>query len=101
MAYVMSIRAQTGGGSGSTIGSATEDFVQTEAFSEGLELVLSPPAGATILEGTLIVNMNEKILVRGDDYDYTFDGTDTITILFGDDVASGDIIFQVSYAYTI
>lgn len=89
------------GGSGSTIGSETQDFVQDVAFTAGLDLVLtSLPGGATILEGTLIVNMNEKILVRGEDYDYTFDGTDTITILFGDDVASGDIIFQVSYAYT-
>lgn len=88
------------GGSGSTIGSATEDFVQTEPFSDGLVLTLSPPAGATILEGTLIVNMNEKILVRGNLYDYDFDGVDSIEIRFGDDVASGDIIFQVSYAYT-
>lgn len=83
------------------IGSALEDFVQEEAFASGLELVLSPPVGAAILGGTLIVNMSEKILVRGDDYDYSFDGgTNTITILFGDDVASGNIIFQVSYAYT-
>jgi len=100
MAYVMSIRAQSSGGSGSTIGSDIEDFIQDEAFESGLELTLSLPVGATVLTGTLIVNMNEKILVRGEDYDYTFDGTDTITILFGDDVASGDIIFQVSYAYT-
>lgn len=100
MAYVMSIRAQTGGGSGSTIDADIETFVQTEAFSAGLELVVAPPIGTTILQGLLTVNMNEKLLIRGEDYDYTFDGTDTITILFGDDVASGDIIFQVSYAYT-
>ena len=82
------------------IGSSIEDFVQNEAFESGLEIGLAVPVGATVLSGTLIVNMNEKMLVRGEDYDYTFDGTDTITILFSDDVASGDIIFQVSYAYT-
>lgn len=85
------------------IGSAVEDFVQDEEFSSGLALVLSPPVGATILSGTLTVNYNEKMLVRGASYDYTFDGTDTITILFADDptqYANGEVILQVSYAYT-
>ena len=100
MAYVMSIRAQTSGGSGSTIGSDIETFIQGEPFAAGLTLTLNPPIGSTILDGTLIVNMNEKILIRGGDYDYIFDGADSIEIRFGDDVASGDIIFQVSYAYT-
>ena len=91
------------GGSGDTLGSEVEDFVQDEEFSSGLELVLSPPGGSTILTGTLIINYNEKLLVRGASYDYTFDGVDTITILFGDDptqYANGEVIFQVSYAYT-
>jgi len=100
MAYVMSIRAQTSGGSGSTIGFASEDFVQTEAFTSGLDLALSLPVGATVIESSIILNMNEKILIRGEDYDYIFDDPNEITILFSDDVASGDIIFQVSYAYT-
>lgn len=99
MAYVMSIRAQTSGGSGSTIGFASEDFIQTEPFVS-LDLALSLPVGATVIESSIIVNMNEKILVRGEDYDYIFDDPNEITIIFGDDVASGDIIFQVSYAYT-
>lgn len=103
MAYVMSIRAQTGGGSGSTINSAIETYEQNDPFNSGLQFTVGLPLGATILSGTLIVNYNEKILVRGADYDYTFDGVDTVTILFADDptqYANGSVVFQLSYAYT-
>lgn len=91
------------GGSGSTVGSTMEDFVQTDPFDETLQLVLTLPAGATVLSGTLTVNYQEKLLLRGADYDYTFDGVDTISILFADDpsqYANGEVTFQVSYAYT-
>lgn len=99
MAFVNSIRPRQSGGSGSTIGSAIEDFIQEPSFSAGLELVLSPPVGATILSGSVVVNYQEKILIRGEEADYTFDGIDTITILFGDP-DSGTVIFQVQYLYT-
>lgn len=87
-------------GGGLAIGSAIEDFEQNPSFSAGLELVLSPPVGATILSGSLVVNYQEKMLIRGEAADYTFDGIDTITILFGDP-DSGIVTFQVQYVYTI
>ena len=93
------MRPTQGGGSGSGLGSAIEDFIQEPSFAAGLELVLSPPVGATILTGSIVVNYQEKILVRGEELDYLFDGTDTITILFGDP-DSGTVIFQVQYLYT-
>ena len=105
MAYVMSIRAQSSGGSGSTIGSAIETFILTAEFSSGEDLALSPPVGATVLTGTLLVNYIEKALQQStdnEDLDYTF-APDTVTLLFGDDptqYANGQIVIQVSYAYT-
>jgi len=105
MAYVMSIRVQTSGGSGSTIGSAIETFVLESEFSSGEALVLSPPVGATILSGDILVNYMQKPLQRSTDdldLDYSF-VPDTITLLFGDDptqYANGQIIIQISYDYT-
>lgn len=102
MAFVNSIRPRQSGGSGSTIGSAIEDFVQADGFS-GLILTLSPPLGATILFDSIIVNYQEKMLIRNNgagtpNADYNVAGND-IYILF-DDTDAGEVVFQIQYLYT-
>lgn len=100
MAFVQSMRPrQSGGSGGATVAAGLEDFFIEPSFAAGLELVLSPPPGATILDNSVIVNYQEKILFRGAEQDFTFDGTDTVTILFGDP-DSGTVGFQVQYLYT-
>ena len=90
MAFVQSWRKPQGSGSGQTLDWLREDF-EAEDFSEGLELLLTVPAGYEVVEESLIVNYQEKLLVFG--VDYTFDGTNVV-IEFGDP-ESGPVLFQV------
>lgn len=100
MALIQAYNPSSGGG-GAQAEWTTQNEVVTEAFSEGYAIILTD-SGSGILPDTIIVNMMEKILIRGSNYDYTFSAPNIITINFADDptqYANGQIIFQISYAY--
>lgn len=101
MAYVMSIRPGSTTNPETLILSETVTFELEAPFSAGETLPLVA-IGSGVLVGTLAVNYQEKLLMRGDeDFDYSFDGTDVI-LNFGDDptqYAGGKITVQISYAY--
>lgn len=102
LAYVMSMRsAGAGAPVPQEILSTTQTEVLTDPFSAGETITLTT-VGSGILTGTLQVNCNEKLLVRGEDYDYIFTAPDEIELTFGDDpgnYANGELIIQISYAY--
>lgn len=102
MAYVMSIRPSSGTTPPeSIILSETVTYELEEPFTAG-EVLPLVVIGSGVLTGTLAVNYQEKLLMRGDeDFDYSFDGND-VTLNFGDDptqYAGGKITVQISYAY--
>lgn len=100
MAYIKTFRRPSGSTPSESILSNTVTYELDEPFNAGETLTL-PVIGSGVITGTLIVNYQQKILLRGDDFDYTFDGTD-IVLNFGDDptqYAEGVITIQVSYAY--
>lgn len=81
--------------------STTQDEVMTTAWTAG-EIIVLTTVGSGILSGTLQVNFQEKLLTRGEDYDYTFDGVDQITLNFDFDPTVYDpaeVLIQISYAY--
>jgi len=102
MAYVMSIRNfGTGTTPAQEILSTTQDEVYEVAWTAGETITLTT-IGSGVLEGTLVVNFQEKLLTRGDDYDYSFDGNQTITLNFDFDPTVYDppeVLIQISYAY--
>ena len=101
MALIQAYNPSSGGG-GNTVLSTTQNEVFTAEFFSGQSITLTT-VGSGILEGTLCVNMMEKLLTRGDEsFDYSFSAPDEIFLNFGDDptqYANGEIIFQISYAY--
>lgn len=102
MAYVMSIRNFGAGTTPSQeILSTTQNEVMTVAWTSGETITLTT-IGSGVLTGTLAVNFQEKLLTRGDEYDYSFDGNQTITLNFDFDPTIYDpaeVLIQISYAY--
>lgn len=81
--------------------STTQDEVFTTAWTAGETITLTT-IGSGVLTGTLLVNFQEKTLTRGEDYDYSFDGNQTITLNFDFDPTVYDpaeVLIQISYAY--
>ena len=102
MAYVMSMRnAGAGTPAPSEILSTTQDEVMAAAWTTG-EIITLTTVGSGILVGTLVVNFQQKALIRGAGLDYTFTGPDTITLLFDFNPTVYDpptVLIQISYAY--
>lgn len=81
--------------------STTQNEVYAVAWTAGETITLTT-IGSGILAGTLQVNFQEKLLTRGDSYDYSFDGNNTITLNFDFDPTIYDpasVLIQISYAY--
>lgn len=99
MGLIQAQRVSTGG-SGELL-STTQNEVYEVAWTSGETITLAT-IGSGVLTGTLIVNFQEKLLMRGDDYDYSFDGNQTITLNFDFDPTVYDpasVLLQISYAY--
>lgn len=85
------------------LGSATQDEVYTTAWTAGETITLTT-IGSGIYTGSLAVNFQEKLLTRGEDYDYEFDGNQTITLNFDFDPTVYDpaeVLIQISYLYNV
>jgi hypothetical protein len=99
MALIQAQRVSSG--SGQEILSTTQDEVYEVAWTSGETITLST-IGSGVLEGTLVINFQEKLLTRGASYDYSFDGNQTITLNFDFDPTVYDpasVLIQISYAH--
>ena len=82
--------------------STTQDEIFTVAWTAGETIPLAT-IGSGVLEGTLVVNFQEKLLTRGGNtgFDYNFNGTE-IVLNFDFDPTVYDppqVLIQISYAY--
>lgn len=88
---------------GEVIASTTQDEVFTTAWTAGETITLTT-VGTGVLIGTLNVNFQEKLLTRGEDYDYSFTAPNTIELNFDFDPTQYDpasVLIQIGYAYYV